>query len=64
MLATAVWIGVMTAGEFTVTDMWPGLRTYAEDIFRGFSVERELEIAAFGLLPSLGAAVALWPPCW
>ena len=57
--AAAIWVGVQTAGEFTVTDMWR-LRTYAEAIFRGFAVGESPESAAFGLLPStLACAVVI-----
>ena len=58
ILAATMWVAVLTAGEFTVTDMW-WLRTYAEDIFRGFAVGETPETVAFGLLPSLGATAAL-----
>lgn len=54
VLAAAIWISVTSAGEITVTDMW-GLRTYAEEIFRGFWMDDKPEDVAFGLLPSLTA---------
>ena len=58
VVAAAVWVAIITAGEFTVTDMW-WLRTYAEDIFRGFAVGETPEEAAFGILPSVAAAAIL-----
>ena len=58
ILAAAVWVSVQTAGEFTVTDMW-WLRTYAEDIFRGFAVGETPEETTFGVLPSVAATSIL-----
>jgi iron(III) transport system permease protein len=51
ILVAAVWVAVMTAGEITVTDMWQ-LRTFAEEVFIGFSLDT-LEETALGVMPGV-----------
>ncbi len=51
VLAAAVWVAVLTAGEITVTDVL-SLRTYAEEVFVGFASGDTLD-ATLGMLPGL-----------
>jgi iron(III) transport system permease protein len=52
ILVASVWVAVMTAGEITVTDMWQ-LRTYAEEVFIGFSLGNTLEETTLGVVPGV-----------
>jgi iron(III) transport system permease protein len=56
--AACLWIGIVTAGEMTVTDFFQ-VRTYAEEIYIQISLGAQLDELAVGWLPSLGLVAAL-----
>ncbi len=47
-----LWVGLSTAGEMTVTDLW-GLRTYAEEVYLGFALGDTLGEAQLRVLPGV-----------
>jgi iron(III) transport system permease protein len=57
IIAAALWIGVVIAGEITVTDMWQ-LRTYAEEIYIGFALGDTVQEVALHTLP--GVILVVW----
>jgi iron(III) transport system permease protein len=58
LACAALWVGVSTATEMTITDLYR-VRTYAEELYTGFALGDDLATAWRSALPGILAGAAL-----